>query len=83
MAEKSEVSIFTSHLRKLLSSCHAYMMNPRLTFLIYDIGMMRRLVGAVHVHKSKLQPARLADKVNIQNTRQANIYIKLKKQISS
>jgi len=44
-----ELSIFTSHLRKLQSSCTGYMLQPKLTFLIYDIAMANRLVAAINV----------------------------------
>ena len=47
--EDCEKSIFTNHLRKLLSPCAAYVMQPLLTFLLYDIGMARRLTLALSV----------------------------------
>ena len=47
--EDCEKSIFSSHLRKLLSPCVAYIMQPLLTFLLYDIGMARRLTCALSV----------------------------------
>ena len=48
--ENCEKSIFTSHLRKLLSPCAAYIMQPLLTFLLYDIGMLcELLMGASKV----------------------------------
>ena len=49
LQESCETSIFTSHLRKLLSSCTGYMLQPTLTFLLYDIAMAHRLTTAIHV----------------------------------
>ena len=51
--EACEKSIFTSHLRKLLSPCVAYIMKPELTFLLYDIGMARRLTLALSVAEKR------------------------------
>ena len=51
--ESCEKSIFTSHLRKLLSPCMAYVLQPRLTFLLYDIGMARRLTLALSVAEKR------------------------------
>ena len=51
--DKGEASIFTSHLRKLLSSCTAYILQPKLTFLLYDIGLAHRLTCAIHVAEKR------------------------------
>ena len=53
LQEGAENSIVTSHMRKLLSSCTGYMLQPRLTFLIHDIAMARRLTAAIHVSEQK------------------------------
>ena len=51
LKDGSETSIITSHLRKLLSSCSSYVLEPQLTFLIYDIAMAHRLTSAIHVKR--------------------------------
>ena len=53
LKDASQASIFASHLRKLLSSCTGYMLQPRLTFLLYDIAMAQRLIGAIKVAESR------------------------------
>lgn len=49
LADDAEFSVFTSHLRKLLSPCTGYLLQPKLTFLLYDITMARRMVMAINV----------------------------------
>ena len=53
LMEGAENSIVTSHMRKLLSSCTGYMLKPRLTFLINDIAMARRLTSAIKVSETR------------------------------
>ena len=40
LAPNAEASIVTSHLHKILSSCIGYTIQPKLTFLLYDIAMV-------------------------------------------
>ena len=46
---------------KLLSSCTGYMLQPKLTFLIHDIAVARRLSAAIKVSEAR---GFSADKVN-------------------
>ena len=51
--EKAEASTFGSHLRKLLSNCTGYMLQPLLTFLLCDIGMAHRMTCAIHIAEKR------------------------------
>ena len=53
LGPKSEASIFTSHLRKLLSSNTAYILKPEIAFLLYDIAMANRLTTVIHVAEKR------------------------------
>ena len=60
LEEGAENSIVTSHVRKLLSPCTGYMLQPKLTFLMHDIAMARRLTAAIKVSEDRGFSAEIA-----------------------